>query len=98
MYNEKLLRELEKLKERFRIDIDEHDNYNLMTDTISEIQYVNDEIKQVEEDFVHDMDMIEEGYQSEIDSLEDEVYELKEEVKKLKKDLKNTWHSIPFDI
>lgn len=85
MYNDKLLESLKELGERFRTDLDEHDNYNLIVDTISEIEYVNDEIEKVENDFVHDMDMIEEGYESDIKSLESEIDSLRKEIKELER-------------
>lgn len=88
MYNDKILERLKELGERFRTDLDEHDNYNLIVDTISEIEYVNDEIEKAENDFVHDMDMIEDDYKRDIDSLEDEIDNLKCEVNSLRKEIK----------
>lgn len=85
MYNEELLKNLKELGERFRTDLDEHDNYNLIIDTISEIEYVNDEIERAENDFVHDMDMIEEGYESDIENLESEIDSLRKEIKELER-------------
>ena len=86
MYNEELLKNLKELGERFRTDLDEHDNYNLIVDTISEIEYVNDEIEKAENDFVHDMDMIEEGYESDIKNLKSEIDSLRKEIKELERD------------
>ena len=86
MYNEELLKNLKELGERFRTDLDEHDNYNLIIDTISEIEYVNDEIERAENDFVHDMDMIEEGYESDIKNLKSEIDSLRKEIKELERD------------
>lgn len=86
MYNEELLKNLKELGERFRTDLDEHDNYNLIVDTISEIEYVNDEIEKAENDFIHDMDMIEEGHESDIKNLESEIDSLRKEIKELERD------------
>lgn len=82
-YDRKLIQGLEKLKERFRTDIDEHDNYNLIQDAINEIKYIEDEKIEFEESLIHDLENIESTYQDEIGGLENKIYDLEKQMKEL---------------
>lgn len=93
-----LIQGLEVLKERFRLDIDEHENYNLIQNTINKIDSIEEEIKRSEKYFISEIEDIESAYADEVYLLDDTIDELIKEIEDLERELNDYWHKYIFDV